>query len=497
MATPTIVGTAESAVGGSGARTVSVPAGTADGDLLVVVFASNDLDITPPGGGTWTAVKTNVDTGTLRTSAFRHVRAAGETTYAFTVGSSATTEWTIIALRDVDVASIVIGTDGTRAASGAAFVTTAPALTVPSNDCLVLCFATERTSNTEAGIGSVNNGFTQQSWAGHHAGVSSVESIWIGYKVIDAGTSGSVSVTYTQTQPSNGLAWLMAFPGIAPEPVEFGLWNGTSEDSVHAYLYDGVDEIPIIEIITIPEAEQSYTIAQMDYDLAHGNMVYWAHRGLSLEASEMTMRAYTDAIFKRFKVLEYSVQKTSDGVYVGMHDATLDRVTALTGNVSSKTWAELTGIAVDTGVADGGTISRLEDLLDTYGQTHVLVIEDKTYLNLSAVIALINSHITDATARVVLKFSGNSSTSFGIAAHAAGFKTWGYFYDAEATTEMPTKAVNYDYLGMNYNASGGNWTAALAYSKPIIAHVVPDATQAAVAIGKGAKGLQCSARAFV
>lgn len=488
MPAPTIVGYAESAVGGSGVRTVSVPSGTVDDDLLIVIFGSNDIDITPPLG--WTALKSNVDTGTLRTAAFAHVRATGETTYAFTVGSSATSTWEIIALRGVGTYSV--GTDGTRAASGGAFVTTAPEITIVGNNSLVLCVSVERTSATEAGISSVNNSFTQYSWVGHHVGVSAIESIWIGQKEIDVGASGSVSITYPNTQGSNGLAFLMQFQGIEVGAVEVGFWDGATELTGNVYVYDGAAEIAVTDIYAIQPAEQAYTIAQMEADFGSSVMVYWAHRGLSIQASEMTMRAYTDAIFHGFKVLEYSVQKTSDGVYVGMHDATLDRVTALTGNVSSKTWAELSGIAVDIGVADGGTISRLEDILDTYGQTHVLVIEDKTYLNLSAVIALINAHIPDATARVILKFSGNSSTSFGIAAHAAGFKTWGYFYDGEVTTEMPTKAVNYDYLGLNYNATGGNWTIALTYSKPVIAHVVPDATQGAVAVGKGAKGLQCS-----
>lgn len=489
MTTPTIVGTAESAVGGSGTRTVSVPSGTVDGDLLIVVFASNDLDITPPVG--WDPIVSNQDTNTLRTAAFYHERQTGETTYAFTVPSSATSTWAIIALRGVGTFSA--GATQTRAASGGAFVTTAPAITVTEDDSLVLCFATERTTNTESGIGSVDNGFTEVLWVGHHAGVSAIESVWIGSKVIDAGSSGSVSITYTQTQSQNGLAWLMQFHGVTLGPVELEYWDGDEILTGSPYFYDGTDEFPIVEINALPFDQQAYTIAQMDDDIDNDVLVYWAHRGLSLEASEMTMRAYTDAIFKGFKCLEYSLQKTSDNVFVGMHDSTLDRVTALTGNVSSKTWAELDGIAVDTAVADGGTISRLEDILDTYGQTHVLIIEDKTYTNLAAVIALINAHIPDATERVILKFSGNSSTSFGIAAHAAGFKTWGYFYDGEVTTEMPTKAVNYDYLGLNYDASSGDWTTALAYAKPVIAHIVPNAEQGAIAVGKGAKGLQCSA----
>src|SRR5690606_25177983 len=111
-------------------------------------------------------------------------------------------------------------------------------------------------------------------------------------------------------------------------------------------------------------------------DIANGRMVYWAHRGGSANFSEMTMRAYTNAIWHGAKVLEYSARRTADGVWIGMHDSTLDRTTALSGNVSSFNWEDLEGVAVDTPVADGGTISRIEDLISAY-PNFILMFDDK------------------------------------------------------------------------------------------------------------------------
>lgn len=489
MVAPAIVGYVASSQAGSGARVLTPHGSTLPDDLMIVVFSTNDIDVTQPGG--WTAMNTpNVDTGTLRTAAWYKVRIAGETTYSFTVSGSAGSGFAIISVRGLTVANLVIGAGQTRAASGGAFVTTAPSLNVVSDDNLVLCIATERTSSTEAGIGSVNNGFTQLFWKGHDTPISVIETIWVGTKEVDIGAVGATSVTYTNTQALNGFAWQVAIP---PGPpflgAEVGVWDGATEDVGYVSTWDGVDETPATDILALPDG--SYTIADMEADFG-ANMVYWAHRGGSLNFSEMTMRAYTNAVWHGTKALEYSCQLSSDGVFVGMHDDTLNRVTALTGLVNLQTWATLRSTAVDVPVADGGTISRLEDLLDTYGQDFVLIIEDKTYTHMTEMLDIIEARIPDATDRVIIKTVGAGSTTFPIAAHARGFKTWGYFYDGEVTSEMPTKAVNYDYLGLNYDAIVGNWTTALTYSKPVIAHVVPDLADASSAIGKGAVGLQVS-----
>lgn len=489
MAAPAVIGYVAGSASGSGARVITPHGSTLPDDLMIVVFATNDIDVTQPGG--WTPLYVNIDTGTLRTAIWYKVRVLGETSYSFTVSGSAGSGYGIVSVRGLTVANLVIGTGQTRAGSGGAFVNTAPSLNTVSNENLVIAFSTERTSSSESGISSVNNGFTELFWKGHDTPISVIETVWAGTKEIAVpGAVGATSITYPNTQALNGYAFQIAIP---PGPpflgVEVALWDGASEEVGYVSTWDGADETPATDILALPVT--SYTIADMEADFG-SEMVYWAHRGGSLDFSEMTMRAYTNAIWHGTKVLEYSCQLSSDGVFVGMHDDTLNRVTALTGFVNLQTWATLQSTPVDAPVTDGGTISRLEELLDTYGQDFVIVVEDKTYVNTTAMLDILDASMPNPTDHIIVKSIGNGTPAVPIAAHARGYKTWGYFYDGEVTTEMPTKAVNYDYLGLNYDATAPQWATALGYSKPVIAHVIPDMAAATTAIGKGAVGLQVS-----
>src|SRR5699024_6594505 len=104
--------------------------------------------------------------------------------------------------------------------------------------------------------------------------------------------------------------------------------------------------------------------------------MYWAHRGGSANWSEMTLYAYRNAVAYGAKCLELSARRTSDGVWVGCHDATLDRVTALAGNVDTYTWEQLDGISVDA-PSTGGQLARLEDFLAEFTD-QVLLIDPKS-----------------------------------------------------------------------------------------------------------------------
>lgn len=60
-----------------------------------------------------------------------------------------------------------------------------------------------------------------------------------------------------------------------------------------------------------------------------------AHRGLSDIYPENTIPSFDKAIEEGAKGIEFDIQKTVDGVYVVMHDATVDRTTNGTGAVAS------------------------------------------------------------------------------------------------------------------------------------------------------------------
>ncbi len=67
----------------------------------------------------------------------------------------------------------------------------------------------------------------------------------------------------------------------------------------------------------------------------------FAHRGGSLEHPENTMVSFGAAVDLGYLHLETDTQLTRDGVLIAFHDQTLDRVTDLTGQVSSRNLDEV------------------------------------------------------------------------------------------------------------------------------------------------------------
>ncbi len=74
---------------------------------------------------------------------------------------------------------------------------------------------------------------------------------------------------------------------------------------------------------------------------AHAPPVVVAHRGASALAPENTLLAYSTAIQRGADMVELDVHLTRDGRIVCIHDATVDRTTDGTGEVSSLGFGEL------------------------------------------------------------------------------------------------------------------------------------------------------------
>ena len=75
---------------------------------------------------------------------------------------------------------------------------------------------------------------------------------------------------------------------------------------------------------------------------------YCAHRGGSRDFPEMSLYAYGQSALVGYPALEISLARTSDGVWFGLHDASLDRTSFNTGGGSgttyvaaSMTWAQV------------------------------------------------------------------------------------------------------------------------------------------------------------
>lgn len=87
-----------------------------------------------------------------------------------------------------------------------------------------------------------------------------------------------------------------------------------------------------------------------------------AHRGNNTEYPENSLPAFQAA--RRHWGIETDIQVTSDGKWVVMHDATVDRTTNGTGTVASKTLAQFRALRIDTG-SNLGALSDAEKIPPT------------------------------------------------------------------------------------------------------------------------------------
>jgi glycerophosphoryl diester phosphodiesterase len=89
----------------------------------------------------------------------------------------------------------------------------------------------------------------------------------------------------------------------------------------------------------------------------------FAHRGGSALAPENTIAAFDNGLACGADGLELDVRRSSDGVVMVFHDATLDRTTTLRGPLADRRSDEL--------VASG--VPRLADVLARYARTPIIV----------------------------------------------------------------------------------------------------------------------------
>jgi len=229
---------------------------------------------------------------------------------------------------------------------------------------------------------------------------------------------------------------------------------------------------------------------------------YCGHRGGSVNWPEMSLQGYTQAALRGYGALEISLARSSDGVWFGLHDASLDRTSLGTGGgsgttyvASAMTWAQIqthdilpaTGSPVDT---THRPYVRLEDILDAYLPSHVLFIDPKAALAYrNELIGILKEYPTWQSKIVAKYVPGNSNVSWLSAARSAGFVTNAMFY---ATDTFSTYQAQADILGMQYDASSTIWSQIKSYGKPVMGHVCPSQASVNTAIAQGADGLMVS-----
>ena len=245
-------------------------------------------------------------------------------------------------------------------------------------------------------------------------------------------------------------------------------------------------------LLVIPEGYASVT------DMLARDVVYMAHRGGSVEYPEMSLRAYTQAAIEGFGCLEFSAARTSDGVFIGCHDASINRVVLGGGtypNVSAMTWAQIQPLMIKPPAEHPGRspqpFTRIEGLTAAYGKSHVIMLDPKSISPTHYPQLLDLMDAAGGPSRWIGKWVGSNS-AWSTALRARGYKSWGAYYNSDDRTMVANSVAQWDVLGFNYGAPQEDWDWFLSFGKPVYGHVCPTQASVDTAIIKGAVGAQVS-----
>lgn len=226
-----------------------------------------------------------------------------------------------------------------------------------------------------------------------------------------------------------------------------------------------------------------------------------AHRGGSVDWPEMSEYAYAQSAALGVDALEMSVGRTSDGVWIGAHDSTLDRTSGTTGfRVADRTWAEVKELRIHPPDRNPDQKSRpywrLVDFIAAYRRTHALWIDPKAveHSHYAELMDLLVQSV-EMPADVFVAKSDATNTTWAELGRANGLETWGFYYGDQlmedpglfARTQAP-----WTMLGLDGEASDEQWTQIVADGRPVVAHVLSRDEQFDLAVQRGARGLMVS-----
>ena len=513
------VGTPTSASNASGtAITLATPTGLAVGDVLVAALRTQSATVTADYTSSgWIRASADfvASQGTARGMGLYYRPIPNQaaldalpTSFTFTRTDTATTtarqSGAMRALRGVDLTDPI----GGRAASyiGSA-ITNGKRIelfeldTGVAEQLYVAVFASEFTANIsttpttlESGFASVMEGVTAGAVTTTRTGVEVYAKKVTAAQTVSATWSASMTAIGAQGVVFNGKPDVVTPPATVEAAVvasggtlidyELWAWNGTNGDAL-----DGLTRVePALSTVTELLAKMTTT------------PVVIAHRGGSVNFPEMSLHAYTQSLIRGVDALEFSVGRTSDGKYIGLHDADLNRTSATTGlpAVSSMTWAQVQQYLIRASITDDPTqpdrpYPLLFDVLDAYpGAVFFL---DPKYLGSAGAIALfqyLKDNYPNATDRFMLKYYFTATTIAGPVS-AMGFRSWGYLYDADlANANFSALAAAWTILGFDYLAPTASWVdfqgRMSALGKRYLGHIAPNLAATTRPLANGASG---------
>lgn len=218
-----------------------------------------------------------------------------------------------------------------------------------------------------------------------------------------------------------------------------------------------------------------------------------AHRGGSARWPEFSITAYDNAVRWGVGALELSVARTSDGVFFGLHDATLDRTSKVSGSVNPKdlTWQQLTSQyqnKLNAPSAAGVPYASAEEIFRKFANDHVIFVDPKYIGDSQERNDLVDLMLSYAPAdHWVLKGFYND-TQLASLARDRGIASWGYYFAKDAANVSATGA-QWDMLGLDIEAPTTDWRTFTNLGKPVIAFFISSPTEVDTALRRGAAGL--------
>jgi hypothetical protein len=227
-----------------------------------------------------------------------------------------------------------------------------------------------------------------------------------------------------------------------------------------------------------------------------------AHRGSELDWPEMSLHAYEQCVARGVQALEMSLSRSSDGVWFGLHDGTLDRTSGTAGFVAAEhTWAEIRRHRISAAATtDRRQPERpyldLVTFLKRFSGSNVLFIDPKAVdsHHFPELVEIIRRHVRSPRASVVAK-SEAVNTGWAELARAAGMRSWGFYYPKDlppAGTLFTATHPSWDLLGLDQTASSEQWRLVTSVGKPVIGHVITTRAGRDRVVGFGARGVMCA-----
>lgn len=505
---PTIVGVATTFITAAATTgfTINKPSGVIDGDLLVMALSGQSATATSDFASSgWTRVSQAfaASSNPNRVTAIYALpvpSASALTASSFTFtstdsGAGGRVAAEMFIVRGADLTNTIVGVSPYGSAVSQT-ITVSPPTPGTTKNLLLVSYNAQFTSAIDYSVASGPSGMTQHIYLPSSTAAQSRTMLVVYQQDIENTAPGTKALSWTGADSqTSGVGIIIRALG-EPDPNPGVAVKYTSAPDTlstgHLFYTSATDTIATpAEVRPFPNGYASVTA------MLATTPFYVAHRGGSANWPEMSLHAYTQSGFWGVGALEVSLARTSDGVWFGLHDDTLDRTSGTTGfTASAHTWAEVQAYQI---TAAGTTnpaqptrpYMRWEEIMTAYYGSHIFFIDPKAATGfISELLDMMDAMPGTPTDKFVAKYYGVSSTWVN-AVKARNYKSWGYFYQADAAN-FATYQGRWDILGMDYTADQATWTSILSYGKPVIGHIVPNSSAATTALNFGAAGLMVS-----